>query len=37
MELDLTSIAPELQEELNRNVMFTTLETVKGWVRSNSL
>lgn len=37
MELDLTSIAPELQEELNRNVMFTTLETIKGWVRSNSL
>lgn len=37
MELDLTSIAPELQEELNRNVMFTTLESVKGWVRSNSL
>ncbi|HZG17142.1 MAG TPA: NADH-quinone oxidoreductase subunit B, partial [Candidatus Bathyarchaeia archaeon] len=25
MELDLQKIAPELQEELNRNVLFTTL------------
>lgn len=37
MELDLQNIAPELQEELNRNVLFTTLESIKGWVRSNSL
>ncbi|MCK9911850.1 NADH-quinone oxidoreductase subunit NuoB, partial [Microbacteriaceae bacterium K1510] len=26
-----------MQEELNRNVLFTTLESLKGWVRSNSL
>ncbi|AIG28691.1 NADH-quinone oxidoreductase subunit B [Brevibacillus sp. 7WMA2] len=37
MELDLKSIEPDLQEELNRNVLFTSLETLKGWVRSNSL
>lgn len=37
MELNLDEIAPELREELNRNVLFTTVETVKGWIRSNSL
>lgn len=37
MELDLTKIAPELQEELNRNVLLTSVETLKGWVRSNSM
>ncbi|WP_232697891.1 NuoB/complex I 20 kDa subunit family protein [Brevibacillus daliensis] len=37
MGIDLQSIEHELQEELNRNVLFTSLETLKGWVRSNSL
>lgn len=37
MELKLEGITPELQDELNRNVFFTTLEQVKGWARSNSI
>src|SRR5690606_17904122 len=37
MELDLTKIAPEEQQELERNVFFSSLEQMKAWARSNSL
>ncbi len=34
---DLENITPEEKEEINRNVLFTTLEQVKGWARSHSM
>jgi len=37
MGLNLENITPEEQQELERNVLVTTLEQVKGWARSNSL
>lgn len=37
IDFDLENITPEEKEEINRNVLFTTLEQVKGWARSNSL
>ena len=37
MGLNLENITPEEQQELERNVLLTTLEQVKGWARSNSL
>ncbi|WP_202079607.1 NuoB/complex I 20 kDa subunit family protein [Caldalkalibacillus salinus] len=37
MDLKLESMTPEEQEEMQRNVFFTTLEQVKAWARSNSI
>ncbi|TCS83400.1 NuoB/complex I 20 kDa subunit family protein [Tepidibacillus fermentans] len=37
MGLNLENITPEEQQELERNVLLTTLEQIKGWARSNSL
>lgn len=37
MELILSGITPEENEELQRNVFMSTLEQVKAWARSNSL
>lgn len=36
MEFKLENITPE-EEELKRNLVFTTIDHVKGWARSNSL
>jgi NADH-quinone oxidoreductase subunit B len=37
MDFNLASITPEEKRELERNVLTTTLERLKGWARSNSL
>lgn len=37
MELDLTTITLGERKELERNVLTTTLEQIKGWARSNSM
>lgn len=37
MELDLMNISPEVRQEMERNVFFSTLEQLKSWARSNSL
>jgi NADH-quinone oxidoreductase subunit B len=37
MEFPLESIRPEERQELERTVFYSTIEQVKGWVRSNSL
>ncbi|MBT2756619.1 NADH-quinone oxidoreductase subunit B family protein [Mesobacillus foraminis] len=37
MDLKLNDLSPMEVEELKRNVLFTTLEQVKGWARSSSL
>ncbi len=37
MDVNLENITPEEQDYLNRNVLFTTLEQIKGWARSSSL
>lgn len=37
MELDLEKISLEERRELERNVLLTSLEKLKGWARSNSL
>lgn len=37
MDLNLEGITPEENEAVKRNVLFTSLEQIKGWARSNSL
>lgn len=37
MELKLESVTPEVQQELDRNVILGTLEQLKSWARSSSL
>ncbi len=37
MGVNLEGITPEEQQELERNVLLTSLEQVKGWARSSSL
>lgn len=37
MDINLSEISPQDNEELKRNVFFVTLEQMKSWARSNSL
>ena len=37
MDLKLDGITEREQEEMKRNIFFSTLEQVKSWARSNSL
>lgn len=37
MVMNLEEITPEMEAELHRNVLTTTLDNVKAWARSNSL
>jgi NADH-quinone oxidoreductase subunit B len=37
MGFDLEQVRPEEYEELQRNVLVTSLEQLKGWARSNSM
>src|SRR5690606_3240354 len=37
MELDLSTVKVDEQEQLERNVFTGTLEQIKGWARSHSL
>ena len=37
MDLRLSDVTAEEYEEIKQNILFTSLEQVKGWARSNSL
>ena len=37
MDLKLSDVTSEEYEEIKQNILFTSLEQVKGWARSNSL